>query len=620
VAPNHPLRPLHIKKFKGLDSYTERELLTPDTWFESSNVFMVPTGTVATLRSPANFNTALAFGTNIISAFDYDKTSGNLILFDIDITGAGDTVRTYSTTGSSNTVVRSSQTDGAVWKRLTINDWAYSLNGTEFIQTDGTNNYTVGITAPAAAPTLSFVAGGSGSLASGVTVTYAYRNATTGHVSKMSATSASSGVSSNTTLRIAVTASGQTGVDGIVLFITQDGGSVRYLYIDTAGDPIVSANATANIDISLANITNLDTLTTETAFNSTPPATAFFMFKWKDRLCLCDFRGANTRPQIQFNGYESCYYGIPWESWPALNIINIPNKSDAARAGIETNIGALILGELDSYMIRGSLTDKVSSPEASISITEHMQPMGWSIGTRSPRTLVTTPYGKIWLNQNKQIQLWNEQGFPIEIAMPLRGELLSILNTDAARNMAEAVWFQSTNDAGFYILSASTTGTTNNKLFFLSIYKDSQDGQMRVQGGVSDIAAQCLLVAEVSGKMRCFIGIADRLREIFARDTAGAGWTTETLFFTINLTAALEYNQLYSLAFDGCAHWTVTILKDDGTLVSTVTQITDDGSVRGLVDRYGGSTRIKFTALTTDLETHTLGNLRLYAVEKKRVL
>lgn len=624
MALHHGKRVL-IDGFWGLQTLAEESNLDPHWWSASSNVVVTADGSAAVLRSPANFNTATAHSNVVLSTFDAAYQSGNIIYWDIQIGSvAASSVRTYSTTGGANTTVRSNQAE-ARWKRLMLNDMAYSLNGTEFIQLTSVGTaYAVGITAPSVTPTVSFVAGGSGSLTVGVTVSYAYRNSVTGHVSAPSTASASSGASGGSlTLRTAVTASSQTGVDGIILYITADGGSIRYLYTNTTGDPVIHANSTGNIDISLALLTNLDTLTPETSYNSVPPQNAFFQFKWGDRLCLCDFRGATTRQQVQYNVYENCYYGIPWESWWPFNIINIPNKSDAARSGIETPLGALILGEQDSYLIRGSLTDKISAPEATISVTEHMQALNWSIGTRSPYTLKTTPFGEMWLDQNKRIQLWQRSGFPDEAGLPIRSSLAAILDTDSARNMAEAEWYQHGDDGGHYVLTASTSGSTNNTLFIVTVYKDPEDNRTKWACSVSDIAAQSITNARISGRVRSFIGVTDRLREILDLDLAGAGWSSgQTRSFSNVWGSGDEYCYFHSIRFDATdvTGLTVTIANLDGSDQQDV-EIEQDGlAYYGTLDSYGYEKEITFTFSSNDSTKRVVENIRVATSPKQRLL
>lgn len=620
-------RPIKIADWLGLQTFGSEENLGNGWWRDSSNVVVTNDGSAQVLRSPANFNDALAAASNILSAFDYDKNSGNVILFDALSAGS---VATWSTSGSTNTLLRQNQANARFVSQL-VNDFAYRVNGTEFPQTNAVSFYSVGITSISTAPTVSLVAGGSGSLDSGVTVSYAYRNSTTGHVSQPSSASNNSGASaSNLNLRIPVTASSQTGVDGIVLFISEDGGSVRYLYTNSAGDPIVNANSTGNIDISLALLTNLDTLTPETAYNEIPPTDAEFLGRWGDRLCLLGFSGAQTRGQIRYNIYENCYYGIPWESWWSLNAVNIPSRSDRARALIETPIGALVLAEQDACLIRGRLTDKVSGPQASVSVTEHIQPLNWSIGTRSPLTLKTTPFGEMWLDQNKRIQLWIREGFPTEAGLPIRTSLADILDTDAARKMAEAVWFQHGDQGGHYVLTASTAGSTNNKLFIITVYKDPEKGQLRFACAVSDIAAQCLFVAEVSGKKRLFIGVESgtRLREIFASGTEGAGWaSTQERYLETVLGNDSEFQYWHSLRFDATniTGLRLTIANKDGSEEKQIEleQVAEDGTdapYYGLIDTYGFRKVIKFDFGSDDTQLRVIKNLRVAVKTTARLI
>ena len=239
------IKPQIIDEFAGFDSYTDATEVEPNIWTDSLNVVISPNTNAIALRSPANFNNTSALKDNI-SAVYYDRAAGGVIVFDHEAAG-NTSITTEYTTGTTNTSLRTGQANSTRFQSINVNDRLYRVNGTEFIQYAsglGPNVYNVGITAPAAAPTVSIQSGGSLVLTTGVTVSYAYRNSTTGHVGEASAVSSASGAttSSNKTLRIAVTASSQTGVDGIVLFISVDGGSVRYLYVDTAGDPSIQSN------------------------------------------------------------------------------------------------------------------------------------------------------------------------------------------------------------------------------------------------------------------------------------------------------------------------------------------------------------------------------------------
>lgn len=620
MAPTAP-KTETIAQWMGFDS-NQRELLPPAAWPDSLNVVVLPNGQACALRSPANFNDATSLNEKVLSAAFYDRAAGGVILFDITCAAA---ISTLSTTGTSNATRRNGQAAGARFQSLNVNDRLFRLNGTEFIQyVTSLSAYAVGITAPAAAPTVSFVAGGSGSLATGVTVSYAYVNTTTGDVGEASTASSSTGASaSNLTLRVAVTASVQTGVDKIVLFIAQDGGSVRYLYTDTNGDPVLHNNTTGNIDISLALLTNLNFFVEETVFNAPPTAGATFMFSWKNRIVLCGFSAATTRQQLQYSGFDKIFYGTPWAAWPPNNIVAIPSKSERARCGVETAVGALILSEKNSYLMTGAPTDKLDTGENTLQPSEQVRQLGWGIGTRSPLTLKNTPYGTIWLDQNKKLRFWAYSGQPREIAAGLRSELEDILDTDEARAMAEAEWFPSGKDGGFYVLTASTSGSTNNRLWVVSLIDTAQG--LVIAAAPSTIAAQCLVRATLSGADRMFIGITDRLREILDFDLEGAGWGSDEIYFEFVANNASLYSTLHAIRYDGQNAGEVTVeaeTTDDtgATLTTNLAPQYRGGSYSAVVNKNGTRQTVRMNFPTDDALRVEIANMRIITAQKKRAV
>src|SRR5262249_26010370 len=140
------------------------------------------------------------------------------------------------------------------WVSANVNNNLYRVNGAEFIQIFKTLSdiFRVGIPAGSGSPTISYIAGGSGSIVTGITVSYSYMNSQTGHVGRPSGISNTLGASGgNNTLRIPVTASTEIGVDKIVVFATLDGGSIPFLLINGDGTTRTFTNTTGNIDISL---------------------------------------------------------------------------------------------------------------------------------------------------------------------------------------------------------------------------------------------------------------------------------------------------------------------------------------------------------------------------------
>lgn len=604
---------LFFKNWLGLNTFQNPENLTSPWWTDANNVTVSATGTAECLRSPATLNPALATGNKLKSLVAYTRAAGHRLVFDINLT-SGSNVATYVTDGTTNTQVRTGQAD-APWTSLNIDDKLYRINGSEFVQlqNDLASFYRNGIDAPASAPSISYVAGGSGSILSGVTVSYAYRNSVTKHVSRPSPISNTLGASGgNSTLRIPTTASGQAGVDGIVFFITVDGGSIPYLLIDTNGDPQVFSNTTGNKDISIATIFR-DTLTPEPVYNFVPPTDATSMFRWKDRIFLV--RGRS----LQYSGFESTYIGQPWESWPTLNIINLPNRGDVAVGGIETEIGALVLGQQDSYLLGGYPSDKTSGPEAGIAVSEHLVPLGWHIGTKSPKTIKNTPFGTFWFDQNKRIQMWTADGFPREAALPIRDLLSQVL--DANLGMAEAEWFQNGKNGGYYVLTASTSGTTNNRLYFITVYRDPESNELRFGFGTSDIAAQCLATSIITSE-RFFFGGTDRVFELLDPDKQGAGWSGQLRYFELYLGNDDNFAYYHSMRIDGdIAGLTLKIKNPDGTDEQTIALEQDydtGGSWFGLLDVYGRRKVLRFEFDNTDTTLRQVKNLQVFTGNKPR--
>lgn len=622
-----------IRDFKGLNSFASRQNLTPDWFYQSDNIIITNDGSAAVLRSPATFNDVLTVTPNntVMSAFDYQKASGHLILFDLNIAAGINSVQTYVTTGTTNTLIRSNQTADHPWKSLTINDWCYRINGTEFVQTQGTSTfYAVGITSPGTIPVLSYSSLGiSGTVDVGVTASYAYRNSFTTHISAPSVPAVMIGSSlTNTALVITHEASTQAGVDGIVFFISEDGGDQRYLFVDSNGDPVVQVNATGSTAINLGSLGSLDTITPEPLYNLLPPTDAYFMFQWRDRVCLLDFRAdANRWPFVQYSGLESVYTGVPQESYPPLNLLQIAAKGDKARSGIATPIGGLILAENDAYLIRGELSDKTVGPEAETAVTESVQPLNWSIGTRSPYTLKATPFGIIWLDQNKRLQLWTYEGFPTEIGLALRTELVDILDTDDGRNFADGMWFQHGKTGGHYALVAYTNASqTQNKLFIVTLYRDPESGDLKNASAVSSIGGNCLLNAVVSGRGRAFIGGTGALREILDLELQGAGWlTTQDRYFRLLLGNETEFVYWHSIRLDMTTTCGLNIYVSnmDGTESQEVLLEQDTGAGGawfGMLDTYGYRKQLYFRWDGEDTEERTVLNLRVAYSPKPRLM
>lgn len=608
------LKLIPIENWLGFDQFVDAEELPPNAFSDSLNVVVLPNGNIAALRSPANFNNALPGGNLVLSTAQFTPVSTVVLLFDATSTGA--TVDTWSTTGTTNTLIRSGQAN-APFQSIPVDNGVYRVNGVEFIQYKGATGiaYNVGITAPFAAPVAVLTTGGSGTLETGVYLSYCYYNATTGHYGQCSAPSGITGSTSGgaQTIALNVVGSSEAGVGYIAVFISQDGGVLRYLLIDSAGNTVFFANTTGTITIDVSDIiTNLNV--EETAYNAPPPVGITFISRWKNRII-------GTLGRFwQYSGFDQIAAGIPWEAWPPLNVLAIPNKGEVAQGGIETQVGWLGFSDLDAYLISGTPTDKVDSGENTLQITEQLDPLGWSLGTKSPLTIKNTPYGTVWLDQNQHLQLWPWEGQPIPIALGIWPDLANI--SSANLGTASAEWFPAGGaSGGFYVLTASTSSSVNNRCWFVMMIR-TQDG-LRVIPCPSSIDAQCVCVYRVNGKPRCFIGVPGRVREILNFDLEGAGWGTDEIYAEFIAGNQLtNFNRLHSLRFDGenPQDLIVRVSNLDDSDSTTIPMEREDGPYFGLVDRYAPRHKVTLAFPNDDRARHEIKNMRLAMGNKGRVI
>lgn len=619
-----------VDDWRGLNTIDDPVNLTPDWWIDSLNVIVGPSGSATALRSPKTITDPISV--TPISIFNYQPTVAlSNVMIDVDGTGHFfvDTYSFDTTTIPATPVLRrAGQTAGAIWKRLNIMTFCYGLNGTEFIQNDSNFSfYLVGIDKPAAAPTVSIIAGGTLTLTTGVTASYAYRNSVTTHVglcSAVSSTSAATGGGANT-LRIAVVQSAVTGNDGIILFLSTDGGGQRYLVVDANANPIVYANATGNIDISAQYL--LDTNTGETAYNYRPSNTAYFMFQHQGRIFLLNFLASDTeRSLIKFSGKESIGIGVPTESYPPKNILQIPSRQESALTGISTPVGALILSDKDGYLLTGQVVDAVVSAQNQFQVAPTMQEMKWGLGTYSPRSLQVSPFGAIWLDQYRCIQLWPYTGRPTEIGLPLRSRLEDIYSAPGSLKNVDAAWIK-TPEQQYYIMTGLLASGLY-RMFIIGFYEDPWTRQMQTTYAVSDIQANCvaqIIKSDVIGTLRCMVGVTGLVQQIMDLDLQGGGWgASQALYFQV-MTGGFKnngnYNHLHSIRFDSNVQSTLVQTKQaDDTNIEVHPTSYDDLSMTALIDRYGPHKKLMFTFAKDDRNRMEIRNLRITYAAKGRAI
>lgn len=628
-----------VDNFSGINTTEDATNLEPQWWQECNNVIVGNSGSATALRSPNPWNNSISSG-EVVVAFSWTYSGGSLVIFDLV---AGGVENVYTTTGTTNTLRYDTAIVPTIRKYLNVNDKAYQVDGTQFFQNyfDGASLAVaifVGINPPIFTPSVSIVSGGILVLNVGVTVSYAYRNSVTLHVGQCSVASVNSGPTGiDQTLQVGVHA-GFSPNDGIVLFISEDGGANRYLLIDATGNPIVFANATANLTINAPYI--LDTNTVETSFNSRPPDNGTFMFAHQNRIFVMGFP-APLRWQLIYSGLESIGIGQPTEAYPPLNIVGLPAKDQIAVGGISTSQGALILSDKEAYLLQGTVTDNVVSTQNTVQAAAILQNLAWGLGTRSPFTIQTGPYGVIWLDQTKRLQLWSfrtqytgqSAGAPIEIGLAIRNNLKMIQDTPYARASAQATWFQY-GEQQYYVLTASTSGTTNNAMFIIGMYADSETQNVTFTTAISDIPAQTIIThIDQQGISRCLIApninpngaIECRLKEILDLASQGAGWPAgQQIYFGVttgNFKDNNNFNHLHSVRFDSDVQdiQVQTRNLNDMATESCPTE-NEDTSNFALIDRYGIHGKLRFNFPTDDTKRREVKNMRITYSAKGRTI
>lgn len=654
-----------VGTFLGLNTQSTPTNLPPNSWIEGSNVIVTSGGAAAALRSPKKWGNLGLTGVNdAVSSFSFQRGSGlNMVLIE---EGGNLYFLNESTAFQDDSwPFANSYHNRSSW--LQVIDRAFAINPFGQFQVmlargqpgnviDQAITF-IGIGATSVGPNVVATAGGSLNLQVGVTVSYAFHDSVRQHVGQCSPPSAPSGPAN--ALQITTGFSAEPFVDGVVLFISVDGGAVRFLVVDSIGNPVIFPQG---VTITLTSY-HLDLNTTETLFNVPPPLNTVsvagqvpnnprFGFKHQDRVFLLGFPAMSaaqyTAPvsasQIIYSGLEAITIGQPAECFPPLNVITIPVRGEAAVGGCSTPVGALILSDRNAYMISGELVDIIISATNPLQTTYRLDSLQWGLGTRSPLTISVTPFGVMWLDQNKRIQLWPYSGLPTEVGIALRQELKQISDDPDIRWTAEATWFQS-GDLQFYALTAATgSDWRNNTLFLVGMYESAQHQTNAYNtlahpttmiAALSDIAAESTIThLDNEGRNHCLVlqnfapdGSSDvEMKDILDLDLAGDGWSANQQIFFGVTTGSFDgnpnWNHLHSVTFDAqfndCAVQSRNF--DDSRIeAANPTLAANEGiTFQAIINRYGMHHKLRFQYPTDDVKRREIQNLRITYAAKTR--
>jgi hypothetical protein len=188
--------------------------------------------------------------------------------------------------------------------------------------------------------------------------------------------------------------------------------------------------------------------------------------------------------------------------------------------------------------------------------------------------------------------------------------------------MAEATWYPFGDAGGFYVLTASTTGTTNNRMWFITMIQRGDN--LFIAGAPSDIAAQCVAVGQFSGKWRAFIGVTDRLREILDFTLQGAGWSATQQIYCEFIMGNHQGNftAFHHIRYDGtnAKDLTVQTKKLDNSDSRTHNPLVQDGSFFASIHREGTRFKLRFNFPTDDTAKREIKNMRPALKAKARLI
>ena len=228
-----------------------------------------------------------------------------------DVSGGVAKVYKYQVGSDTNYVLIFTSSSSTPFDFVVSNNTLYMGNGTDMRKYSGSGSSTTkwGITRPSSVATLS-TSGTGISAYSGWYYRYTYCNSTTGHESSASDLSACTGVVSNKTVAVSVTASGDSQVDQIRIYRTTDGGSTDPTeMLEISGSPFT--NTTTSHNDTTAD-TSLSTRSAPGTTTNDPPTACRKLIAYSGRI----FGAANAT--TYYSGAEELpANGVQEECWPS---------------------------------------------------------------------------------------------------------------------------------------------------------------------------------------------------------------------------------------------------------------------------------------------------------------
>lgn len=295
------------------------------------------------------------------------------------------------------------------------NNQLFFGNGTDMKKYDGTTVTTWGLTQPSA-PTLGTTGTGL-TLNIGRDYAYAYGNSSTGHIGPISPT-ANTGTCTNKTITVGVTASGDSQVDQIWIYATEDGGAVLYA---VASSPFANSTTTQN-DATTDTALVSRPLAPLSGVNSAPTASKGPVF-WNGRIWTF------KNDTVYFSGNEEINAGVSEEAFPTFNKFRFGREVTAL---IPTQRFLLVYTANEIFRISGdSLAtfkrDLLASKTGSLNRAA-MTTATVPNATSSSGTLLNVV---AWLDTNNVVRVTDGVNIQ-DISIPIRPDIAAITHASAS--------------------------------------------------------------------------------------------------------------------------------------------------------------------------------------------
>src|SRR5215471_10372106 len=396
------------------------------------------------------------------------------------------------------------------WSVVQSNETAFMQNGKSSPLKFNKDSFSLwGILPAVTPPTVGTPTTGDGNINLTVGRSYriAYKNSKTGHVSTASKPSDSSGSVTNGTITITIPPPllPDSQIDSARIYATLDGGADDFFVGEVNGPfPTTFTDTLQDIEIDQTERAPL--------INAVPPR-AKFLARWGARIFMFNLVDESDK-WVAYTGYNRIFVGRPEETCPQGNRIKCETGADEITGGGVIDAGVIVFDRTDKmWMFRGQPEDIVVT--APVEFTLFLKELPWPIGCSSHFTIVSTPYGLIWLSTSLSVWRYDGVSKPEPIDEGVQPILRSI-NKDQIRNARATYWQYADKD--YYVLGIPIQGSTelNRILIF-----DMEPGDKNAGTFPLDVGPfQSLGVIEMmNAEQKLVIGQGGRLKELKVTST-----------------------------------------------------------------------------------------------------